>query len=120
MLFQDMFGIIASGINELGYGIGLSAELSERARYNNEVLPCLGVLLPSAATRPAVVQVVLAYECPLEFLPTKAALSVNDLRWIDIRNPANRLDDFDNTSRLLFETQRVVGIRAMAAPSARR
>lgn len=120
MLFHDMFGIVASGINELGYGIGLSKELSERARYGNEVRPCLGVLLPSATGRPAVVHVVLAYECPAEFLPSKAALSVNDLRWIDIRNPANTLDDFDETSRLLFATQRVAGIRAMVAPSARR
>jgi hypothetical protein len=120
MLFNDMFGIVASGINELGYGIGLSKHLSERARYRNEVLPCLAVLLSSAAARPAVVHVVLAYECPAEFPPTKAALSVNDLRWVDIRNPANTLDDFDETSRLLFATQRVAGIRAMVTPNARR
>ncbi len=120
MLFDDMFGIVASGINELGYGIGLTKELSERARYGAEVTPCLGVLLPSATTRPAVVHVILAYECPPDFLPSKAALSVNDLRWLDIRNPANRLDGFDETSRLLYATQRVAGIRAMVKPSARR
>lgn len=120
MLFRDMFGIVASGINELGYGIGLSKELAERARYGNEVLPCLGVLLPKTSSRPAVVHVVLAYECPADFLPTKAALSVNDLRWVDVRNPANTLDGFDETSRLLFATQRVAGIRAMVAPGASR
>jgi hypothetical protein len=120
MLFHDMFGIIASGIKELGYGIGLSKELSERARYHGEVLPCVGVLLPSEATRPAVLHVVLAYECPSDFLPSKAALSVNDLRWLDIRNPANTLDGFDVTSTLLFMTQRVVSIREMVRIHANR
>lgn len=120
MLFRDMFGIVASGINELGHGIGLSKELSERARYGNEVIPCLGVLLPRTSSRPAIVHVVLAYECPAEFLPSKAALSVNDLRWLEIRNPANTLDGFDETSRLLFATGRVTGMRAMVAPRAPR
>ena len=120
MLFRDMFGIVASGINELVYGIGLTKGLSERARYKNEVVPCLGVLLPNDNGRAALVHVALAYECPAEFLPSKAALSVNDLRWIDIRNPANTLDDFDETSRLLFATQRVAGIRAMVMPNAQR
>jgi hypothetical protein len=120
MLFHDMYGIVASGINELVYGIGLSKGLAERARYGDEVRPCLGVLRPSVDARPPLIHVALAYECPPEFLPTKAALSVNDLRWVDIRNPANTLDDFDDTSRLLFKTQRVVGIRAMVGPDARR
>ena len=120
MLFDDVYGIVASGINELGYGIGLTKEFSERARYGAEVTPCLGVLLPRASNRPAVVHVILAYECPPDFLPSKAALSVNDLRWVDIRNPANTLDGFDETSRQLFATQRVAGIRAMVKPNARR
>lgn len=111
MLFHDMYGIIASGINELAYGVGLTKHLSERARYGGEVVPCIGVLLPRSLTRPAVMHVVLAYECPSDFLPSKAALSVNDLRWLDIANPANTLDGFDTTSTLLFATQRVAGIR---------
>lgn len=111
MLFHDMFGIIASGINELGYGIGLTKELSERARYNGEVLPCVGVRLASVGTGPPIVHVVLAYECPTDFLPSKAALSVNDLRWLEIDNPANTLDGFDATSSILFETGRVASIR---------
>ena len=120
MLFRDLFGVIGNGINELVYGIGLSKDLAERARYRDEVTPCLGVLLPSATGRSAVLHVVLAYECPPEFLPSKAALSVNSLRWLNIRNPANTLDDFDETSRLLFETNRVAGIRAMVGPGAQR
>lgn len=111
MLFHDMFGIIASGVNELGYGIGLTKELAERARYNGEILPCVGVLFPRSGTLPAVMHVVLAYECPSDFLPSKAALSVNDLRWLEIDNPANSLDGFDATSSLLFGTGRVSAIR---------
>ncbi len=113
MLFEDMFGIIASGINELGHGIGLSKVLSEEARYRNKVAACTAVLLPSAGGRSAVLHVVLAYECPPDFLPSKAALSVNDLRWLDVRNPANSLDGFDLTTQLLFTTGRVAGIREM-------
>lgn len=113
MLFEDMFGIIASGINELGYGIGLSKTLSEEARYGGRVKPCIAVLLPRASERPAVLHVVLAYECPSDFLPSKAALSVNDLRWLDIRNPENALDELDFTSELLFTTGQVAVIREM-------
>jgi hypothetical protein len=112
MLFDDMFGVVASGINELGYGIGLTKELSERARYGNEVTPCAGVLVRLADGR-AVLHVVLAYECPLDFLPSKAALSVNDLRWLDMRNPANTLEGFDRTSALLFSSGRVAAFRGM-------
>jgi hypothetical protein len=113
MLFEDMFGIIGSGINELGYGIGLSKNLSEEARYGSRVKPCTAVLLPRSGGRPAVLHVVLAYECPPDFLPSKAALSVNDLRWLDICNPANTLDGLDLTSELLFTTGRLANIREM-------
>lgn len=113
MLFNDMYGIVASGINELGYGIGLSKFLSERARYEGLVKPSVGVMVPGVAGRPPVLHVVLAYECPPDFLPSKAALSVNDLRWLDIGNPANTLDGFDMTSALLFKTGRVAKIREM-------
>jgi hypothetical protein len=113
LLFDDMFGIIASGINELGYGIGLSKVLSERARYGGQLKPCVSVSLPGIAGRSGIIHVVLAYECPPDFLPSKAALSVNDLRWLDVRNPANSLDGFDRTSQLLFTTGRVAKIREM-------
>lgn len=113
MLFEDMFGIIASGINELGHGIGLSKVLSEQARYGGQVKPHVAVLVPGGIGRPAIMHVVLAYECPPDFLPSKAALSVNDLRWLDIRNPANTLNGFDLTSELLFASGRVVQIREL-------
>lgn len=119
MLINDMFGIITNGINELVYGVGLTKHLSERARYDGEVVPCVGVLLPQLVARPAVMHVVLAYECPADFLPSKAALSVNDLRWLDLGNPANTLDGFDSTSKLLFATQRVATIRKMVRTRAR-
>ncbi|MDO9369935.1 MAG: HTH domain-containing protein [Sphingopyxis sp.] len=111
MLFHDLYGVVANGINELGYGIGLSRELSEKARYNAEILPCVGILLPGSKLKSPILHVVLAYECPPSFLPSKAALSVNDLRWLDIRNPANTLDGFDTTSAFLFATGRVEEIR---------
>lgn len=111
LLFDSMQGVIGSGINELGYGIGLPKRLAERARYGREVRPQTGVILPFAEGRPSIVHVVLAYECPRDFLPSKAALSVNDLRWLDVSNPANRLDDFDYTSKRLFSSGRLISIR---------
>lgn len=119
-LFQSLFGIIASGINELGYGIGLPRQLSERARYGNEVRPHVGVLLKRRKGRPAILQIVMGYQCAPEFLPSKGALSVNDLRWIDVENPANSLDDFDETSRLLFQSGEVAKLRARMARHVRR
>lgn len=113
LLFKSMHGIIASGINELGYGIGLPRRLAERARYDEEVTPHIGVLLPGTEGRPTVVHVVLSYECPPEFLPSKAALSINDLRWLSVENVANTLDDYDETSRLLFLSGKVAEFRAV-------
>lgn len=115
LLFDSMFGIVGSGINQLGYGIGLSRQLSERARYESHVRPYLGVVLPGLPTRPAILHIVMGYECPPEFLPSKGALSVNELRWIDPEKPANSLDDFDLTSRLLLESNFVARLRAKVA-----
>jgi hypothetical protein len=56
--------------------------------------------------------VVLAFNCPPDFVPSKAALSVNDLRWLDLKNPSNALDDFDETSRRLFASRRVARVLA--------
>lgn len=107
-LFRSMHGVIGSGINELGYGIGLPRRLAERARYENKLKPHVGVVLGRTRDRPAILQVVMGYRCPAEFLPSKAALSVNDLRWVDAGSPGNSLDDYDETSRLLFERQEVL------------
>ncbi len=102
MLFDSFFGIVANGIGELGIGIGLPRRLAERARYNNEVKPWLGVVVPKSLQHPSVIHVVMGYKCPEEFVPTKAAMSVNDLRWVDATNPGNSLEDYDKTSQILF------------------
>lgn len=103
MLFESMFGIVANGINELCFGLGLSRRLAERARYENQLAPWLGVVSKHKRGARRVLHVVLGYECPTEFTPTKAALSVNDLRWVDARSPGNNLSDYDSTSELLFQ-----------------
>ncbi|WP_020485957.1 HTH domain-containing protein [Rhizobium leguminosarum] len=107
-LFESMAGIVASGIDELSYGIGLPMRLAERARYENEVKPWFGVLLDRERNRPKVLHVVMGYHCPLEFFPTKAALSINDLRWINVQNPGNTLDHFDPTSREILGNGRLM------------
>lgn len=101
LLYKSMFGIVGNGINELRYGIGLPNRLAEQARYSNKVRPYIGVVAFEA--HPTVIHVVMSYKCPDEFVPSKSALSINDLRWIDAANPANSLSDFDSTSRVLFE-----------------
>lgn len=102
-LYDSMYGIIESGIGELGYGIGLPRRLAERARYEEQVRPHIAVYLDPDALSPPVLQVVLRYRCPAEFEPSKAALSVNDLRWISAQNPGNDLQDYDETSQHLFQ-----------------
>lgn len=101
-LYNSMHGIIESGIGELGYGIGLPRRLAERARYEEQVTPQVAVYLDPDFLSPPVLQVVLRYRCPVEFEPSKAALSVNDLRWISAHHPGNDLQDYDETSRYLF------------------
>jgi hypothetical protein len=102
MLFESLVGIIANGISELCYGVWLPRRLAERARYGNEVRPWLGVHFRRAGHDAPIVHVVMGYPCPDDFMPAKAALSLNDIRWVDARNPGNTLDDYDPTSRYLF------------------
>ncbi len=105
LLYDSMYGILENGIDELGYGIGLPQRLAERARYNSELSPHLAILVTDTNAAPAVIHVVIAYHCPDEFEPSKAALSVNDLKWIDANQPGNDLQDYDRTSRVLFENR---------------
>jgi hypothetical protein len=102
MLYESLVGIIANGISELCYGVGLPRRLAERARYCNEVRPWLGVHHRLTGNHPPVIHVVMGYPCPDDFTPAKAALSLNDIRWVDAGNPGNNLDDYDATSRHLF------------------
>ncbi len=100
LLFYDMFGIVSGGINEMAHGVGLSKTLAERARYENQLRLLSAVQLPRTELRPAIIQVVLGYRCPAEFSPTKAALSINDLRWIEVGNLSSQRE-LDETSNLL-------------------
>lgn len=102
MLYRSMNGIIANGIAELGYSVGLPRGLAERARYLDEVRPTRAVRLARTARHPQIVHIVLAYVCPSDFIPMKNALSINDLKWINIANPGNNLSDYDATSRVIL------------------
>lgn len=42
---------------------------------------------------------VVNFECPSWFEPVKRRLALNDLRWIDIAQPVNNIDDFDPWSK---------------------
>lgn len=102
LTYDSMWGIIGNGVNELKYGIGLPNRLAERARYENELRPFLGVIIREPGGAQSVMHVVLSYRCPDDFMPTKAALSINDLRWVNALSPMNTLADFDRTSQFLF------------------
>ena len=102
MLFESLVGIVANGISELCYGVGLPRRLAERARYNNEVRPWLGVHYRRTGDAAPILHVVMGYPCPADFTPAKAALSLNDIRWVDAGNPGNNVEDYDPTSRHLF------------------
>ena len=102
MLYESMFGIVASGIAELGYGLGLPKALAERARYGNELRPSMAVLVGRWKDGAKALHVVMTYRCPEGFSPTKASMSVNDLRWVDLLSPPNAYGDYDSTSKFLF------------------
>ena len=69
-------------------------------RRNHAALRCQECACTADA--PPALHMVLSYRRPLSFKPTKAALSVNDLRWIDPDVPLNSLRDFDTTSQFLL------------------
>jgi hypothetical protein len=104
ILYDSLFGIIGSGVSELVYGVGLSRELAERARYERQLSPRFGTVVNDKGEDPRILHVVMSYRCPDDFEPAKGALSVNDLRWVPANNPANRLDDFDHTSRYVISS----------------
>lgn len=106
-LYDSMYGIIGNGIAELGFAIGLPRRFAEAARYNNELQPLAVVVVPRSRRHPNTIYVVLAYRCPDDFTPVKSALSINDLRWINPRNPGNSLESYDATSRLLLNDRRL-------------
>lgn len=115
LLFDSMAGIVANGIEELSYGVGLPMQLAERARYENEMRPWAGVLIKKGLKHPNVMHVVLGYSRPPEFMPSKAALSINDLRWIDLRRIANTIDHYDEASKKLLETGKLRSLIAGVA-----
>jgi len=115
MLFESLVGIIANGIAELCYAIGLPRRLAEMARYGNEVKPWLCVPHDRASETVPVVHVVLGYACPESFTPSKAALSLNDVRWIDFRNPGNSIEDYDSASRHVLADRRIDELTARGA-----
>jgi hypothetical protein len=107
MLYESMVGIISNGIDELGYGIGLPGKLAEEARYNGQLRPSAAIVSPCSNDHPTVIHVVLTFRLPTNFSPTKSALSVNDLRWLGAASVPNRPEDYDGTSRFLFESGRL-------------
>lgn len=110
ILYDSFFGIVANGISELVYGLGLPRRLAEDARYGNQVKPRFGMVLVSPKTRLRYLHVVLSYHCPPDFSPTKKALSLNDLRWVFAHNPANNVGQYDQTSRFLFDRDYITEI----------
>jgi hypothetical protein len=103
MLYDSFFGIVASAISELAYGLGLPSRLAEDARYENLISPVMGTIVLSSKTNRPHIHIVLSYRCPSDFTPTQRALSLNDLRWVWSEKPANRLNQFDLTSQFLIE-----------------
>lgn len=114
MLYDSFHGVVGNGINELVYGLGLPRRMAEDARYSHKVERHFGAFAEAKTSKLRHLQIVLSYECPEGFLPTKAALSLNDLRWVDVANPTNRIDDYDDTSKYLFEHGRLRGIAGIA------
>lgn len=103
MLYESLFGIVGNAVRDLCDSIGLPSQLAEKARYNGDVRPWIGVVTQAHEGRASsVLHMVLSYRCHPEFRPTKAALSINNLRWIDPSKSPNFLDDYDQTSRFLL------------------
>jgi hypothetical protein len=112
LLFDSFYGIVGNGIDDLAYGVGLPRRLAEKARYENQVRVKFGVMIRPEGNGHPYLHVVMAYECPAEFSPSKGALSVNDLRWIRADQAPNAIEDYDATSRYLLETRKLVDVLA--------
>jgi hypothetical protein len=116
ILYDSFFGIIGNGISELIYSLGMSRRLAEEVRYGNQLQPQFGSVV-SQNRQTDLLNVVLTYPCPENFEPTKSSLSINDLTWIRGSNPGNDLDDYDETSALLFKRRYIEALLTHSACS---
>ena len=99
---QDDHGLISSGVQKtmLDLGMPLNAinpyDLRQRSNLNflkrykqdNDICDMIGVI---------------TFDCPDWFEPTARRLAINDLRWIDVRNSVNNIEDFDPWSQKIID-----------------
>lgn len=94
------FGIVDSGVNAMAIDLDMPEVPASKAKY------CPGVLCSFiwTATSPGVCDLlaVINFQCPEWFEPVKRRLAINDLRWLDARQPPNNVDDFDPWSKVVL------------------
>lgn len=100
--YQSQFGILESGILALSHGTGLPADLAERARYNNELIPRAYVQSKTHIGDEALF-LVIDYFCPEEFDPGRPNLSFTGVRWLEKPQLQNDFSNFDPLSATMLE-----------------
>ncbi len=101
LLFNAYHGIIGSAINELVYSLGLQREHARQARYENQLVLHWAVCTNGNLGQ-SFVKIVLSYRAPNDFLPTKSALSLNKLEWLNAKTSPRFVEQFDGLSQVLF------------------
>ena len=102
---RDLFdcsghGIVASGIRALSIDLDISesefcGKLSGAAALDE-------FLLFRQAESSSDLLALVRVEVPEWFEPLSRRLAINDIRWHDVRNPPNHIEDFDPWSQLVL------------------
>ena len=115
--FESKFGILESGIVALSHGAGLPADLAERARYNNELVPRAFVHCETHEGNDALF-LIADYACPDEFNPGKPNLSFTGVRWLEKSRLRNDISNFDPLSANMLEKDREDILSVFREPNA--
>ncbi|MFV3130104.1 winged helix-turn-helix domain-containing protein [Niveispirillum sp. KHB5.9] len=95
-------GIISSGLKIITIDLDLPSEIT--FRDGNDLDSDIDYfLLYKEENKPRDLLAIIRFECPEWFDPVSRRLAINDLNWMNLRNPVNHIEDFDPWSQSVLQ-----------------
>ena len=104
---QETVGIISNGLTTLCMDLDLNLESAWVALSSETKVDDIVIVKNSDGTED--VLAVLRFQCPDWFEPLTRRLSINELRWQDIHQPINHIEDYDPWSQAVLSRWRSIG-----------
>ena len=99
---QNDRGLIWGGVSKTIVDLGMPADVLSGSNIESSSKLELFMTFEKENDAPQMVGVV-TFECPDWFEPTTKRLAINELKWIDLRNSINHIEDFDPWSQRLID-----------------